>query len=69
MLSRFQTVEGGLVRGSENMREHIALGEKLKTLERLAEVEGEDRIIDQTLTKLLDYATEHGATSTVCGVR
>lgn len=51
------------------MREHIALGEKLKTLERLAEVEGEDRIIDQTLTKLLDYATEHGATSTVCGVR
>lgn len=39
------------------MRDHIALGEKLKTLERLAELGGEDRIIDQTITKLLDYTT------------
>ena len=38
------------------MRDHMALGDKLKTLERLAELGGEDRIIDQTLTKLLDYA-------------
>jgi hypothetical protein len=40
------------------MHDHMALGEKLKTLERLAELGGEDRIMDQTLTKLLDYATE-----------
>jgi hypothetical protein len=40
------------------MQDHIVLGKKLKTLERLAEMGGEDRIIDQTITKLLDYATE-----------
>ncbi len=39
------------------MRDKMLLGEKLKTLEKLAELGGEDRIIDQTLTKLLDYAT------------
>jgi hypothetical protein len=32
--------------------------EKLKTLGKLAELGGEDRVIDQTITKLLDYATE-----------
>ena len=40
------------------MQDHIVLGKKLKTLERLAELGGEDRIIDQTITKLLDYVTE-----------
>jgi phage-related tail protein len=30
--------------------------EKLKTLEKLAALGGEDPIIDQTITKLLDYA-------------
>jgi hypothetical protein len=40
------------------MRDGIALGEKLKTLERLTELGGEDRIIDQTITKLLDYTTQ-----------
>lgn len=32
--------------------------EKVKTLEKLAEIGVEDRVIDQTLTKLLDYAIE-----------
>jgi len=32
--------------------------DKLKTLEKLAELGGEDRVINQTITKLLDYATE-----------
>ncbi len=36
----------------------MVLGEKLKTLEKLAELGGEDRMIDQTLTKLLEYTTE-----------
>ena len=40
------------------MRDRIALGEKLKTLERLTQLGGEDRIIDQTITKLLDYTTQ-----------
>jgi len=31
--------------------------EKLKTLEKLAELGGEDQVIEQTVTKLLDYAT------------
>lgn len=32
--------------------------EKAKTLEKLAELGIEDRVLDQTLTKLLDYAVE-----------
>ena len=40
------------------MPDHSVLEKKLKTLERLAELGGEDRIIDQTITKLLDYVTE-----------
>jgi translation initiation factor 2 alpha subunit (eIF-2alpha) len=36
----------------------MSFGEKLKTLEKLAELGGEDRVMDQTITKLLDYATE-----------
>jgi len=36
----------------------MILREKLKTLEKLAELGGEDRVLDQTITKLLDYATE-----------
>jgi hypothetical protein len=32
--------------------------EKVKTLEKLAELGGEDRLIDQTLSKLLWYAEE-----------
>lgn len=32
--------------------------EKVKTLEKLAELGVEDRVIDSTLTKLLDYAIE-----------
>ena len=40
------------------MRDKTSFAEKLKTLGRLAELGGEDPIIDQTITKLLDYATE-----------
>jgi hypothetical protein len=40
------------------MQDHRVLGKKLKTLERFAELGGEDRLIDQTITKLLDYVTE-----------
>jgi hypothetical protein len=36
----------------------MTLSQKLKTLEQLAELGGEDRVIDQTVTKLLDYTTE-----------
>ncbi len=32
--------------------------EKAKTLEKLAELGVEDRVLDQTLTKLIDYAVE-----------
>ena len=39
------------------MRDKMNFEEKLKTLEKLAELGGEDPIIDQTITKLLDYAT------------
>ena len=39
------------------MQDKTTLAEKLKTLGRLAELGGEDPIIDQTITKLLDYAT------------
>ena len=40
----------------------MSFGEKLKTLEKLAELGGEDRVMDQTITKLLDYATERHRT-------
>lgn len=36
--------------------------EKVKTLEKLAELGGEDHVIDQTLTKLLDYAIQRHRT-------
>jgi hypothetical protein len=39
------------------MRDKTISAEKLKTLGKLAELGGEDPIIDQTITKLLDYAT------------
>jgi hypothetical protein len=35
----------------------MTFGEKLKTLEKLAELGGEDQVIEQTVAKLLDYAT------------
>ena len=40
------------------MRDKTSFAEKLKTLGELAELGGEDPIIDQTITKLLDYATD-----------
>ena len=40
------------------MRDKTSFVEKLKTLGELAELGGEDPLIDQTITKLLDYATE-----------
>lgn len=40
------------------MSENVIFREKLKTLEKLAELGGEDRVMDQTITKLLDYAAE-----------
>ena len=40
------------------MRDKTSFAEKLKTLGELAELGGEDPIIGQTITKLLDYATE-----------
>ena len=40
------------------MSENAIFREKLKTLEKLAERGGEDRVMDQTITKLLDYAAE-----------
>ena len=40
------------------MSENVIFLEKLKTLEKLAELGGEDRVMDQTITKLLDYAAE-----------
>jgi hypothetical protein len=39
------------------MQDKTSLAAKLKTLEKLAELGAEDPIIDQTITKLLDYAT------------
>jgi hypothetical protein len=40
------------------MRDKPILAEKLKILGKLAELGGEDPLIDQTITKLLDYATD-----------
>ncbi len=40
------------------MDEKMTFWEKLKTLERLAELGVEDPLIDQTITKLLRYAEE-----------
>ena len=39
------------------MRDKTSFEEKLKTLGELAELGGEDSIMDQTITKLLDDAT------------
>jgi hypothetical protein len=39
------------------MRDKASFEAKLKTLGKLAELGGEDPIMDQTITKLLDYAT------------
>jgi hypothetical protein len=44
--------------GQERMRDKTIFTEKLKTLGKLAELGGADAIIDQTITKLLDYATD-----------
>lgn len=38
------------------MSENVMFRDKLRTLEKLAELGGEDRLMDQTITKLLDYA-------------
>jgi phage-related tail protein len=40
------------------MRDKASFEEKLQTLEKLVELGGDDPIIDQTITKLLNYATE-----------
>jgi hypothetical protein len=40
------------------MRDKTSFEEKLRTLGKLAELGGEDPIIAQTITRLLDYATE-----------
>ena len=40
------------------MRDKTSFEEKLQTLGKLAELGGEAPILDQTITKLLDYATE-----------
>lgn len=42
----------------KGMSEKMSFLEKIKTLERLAELGVEDRLIDQTITKLLHYAEE-----------
>jgi hypothetical protein len=42
----------------KRMRDKTILAEKLKTLGKLAELGGEDPLIDQTITNLLDYATD-----------
>jgi len=44
--------------GQKRMRDKTSLAEKLKTLGKLAELGGEDPLIDQTITKLLDYAAD-----------
>src|ERR671923_2924680 len=44
--------------GQKRMRDKTSFEEKLKTLRKLVELGGEDPIMDQTITKLLDYATE-----------
>jgi hypothetical protein len=40
------------------MHDKTSFAEKLKTLGELAELGGEDPIIDQTITKLLDYTID-----------
>ena len=44
--------------GQKRMQDKTSLAEKLKTLGKLAELGAEDPIIDQTITKLLDYTIE-----------
>ena len=44
--------------GQKRMRDKTSFAEKLKTLGKLAELGGEDPVIDQTITKLLDCATD-----------
>jgi hypothetical protein len=44
--------------GQKRMRDKTSFAEKLKTLRKLAELGGEAPIMDQTITKLLDYATD-----------
>jgi len=44
--------------GQKRMRDKMSFAKKLKTLGELAELGGEDPLIDQTITKLLDYATD-----------
>src|SRR5712691_4063414 len=51
------TSEVVVAEGQKRMQDKTSLAEKLKTLGKLAELGGEDPIIAQTITKLLDYAT------------
>lgn len=44
--------------GQKRMHDKTSFAEKLKTLGELAELGGADPLIDQTITKLLDYATD-----------
>jgi hypothetical protein len=44
--------------GQKRMQDKTSFAAKLKTLGKLAELGGEDPLIDQTISKLLDYATE-----------
>jgi hypothetical protein len=44
--------------GEESMGNKTSLEEKLHTLARVTELGGEDRVIEQTVTKLIAYAAE-----------
>jgi hypothetical protein len=58
MCTSSSTPEVVVSEGQKRMRDKTSFAEKLKTLGELAELGGEDPIIDQTITKLLDYATD-----------
>jgi hypothetical protein len=58
MWTSSSTPEVVVSEGQKRMRDKTSFEEKLKTLGKLAELGGEDPLIDQTITKLLDYATE-----------
>src|SRR5215813_7567818 len=58
MCTSSSTPEMVVSEGQKRMRDKMSFAEKLKTLGKLAELGAEDPIMDQTITKLLDYATE-----------
>ena len=58
MCTSSSTPEVVVSEGEKHMRDRTSFAEKLKTLGELAELGGADPIIDQTITKLLDYATD-----------